>query len=208
MRSEQEWKLQNELVSQGWFFSALSQNSMFKLNSAWSSVQSKLPKNIFNFTIKYINNTLQTRYNLHKWGLSQTSNFSFCFQSEPLLHVIAVCQTYLTQGRFTWQRSSILHFIARTFQSIPNSILYADVPGFVTPSKYLELGKQLREKYKQVKFVNLSISALGFFGKTSSDFTNMMNDLHMDTAQTSFVIRKIINIAIRILYYVFCCRNK
>ena len=33
----------------------------------------------------------------------------------------------------------------------------------------LELVKQLMEKYKQVKFVNLSISALGLFDKTSSD---------------------------------------
>ena len=134
MRSEQEWKPQNKLISQGWLFSVISQNSMFTLNSAWSSVQSKLPKNIFNFTIKFINNSLPTRYNLRRWGLLTTSDCSFCFQSESLLHIIAGCQTYLTQGRFTWRHDSILHFIANTFQFIPNSILYADVPGFATPS--------------------------------------------------------------------------
>ena len=107
---------------------------MFKSNSTWSSVRSKLPNNIFNFTIDYIINTLPTRYNLLKRGLSQKLDCSFCFQSESLLHVIAGYQIYLRLGRFTWRHNSILHVIASTFQYIPNSILYADVPSFVTPS--------------------------------------------------------------------------
>ena len=250
VRSEHEMKLQNDLISQGWFFSIISQQSILNLTSAWSSVQRKLPKNIFNFSIKYINNTLPTRSNLHKWGLSPTSDCSFCSQSESLLHVIAGCQNYLTQGRFTWRHDSILHFIAKAFQSIPNSTLYADVPGFVTPSvvtgdslrpdlvlhfrnkclyiveltvgfesnlaknsnrkrlKYLELVNQLTENYNQVKFVNLSISSLGLFDKSSCAFIDMMKDLDMSTDQTSFTIRKIMNIAIRSSYYIFCCRNR
>ena len=99
-----------------------------------SSVQRKLPKNIFYFTVRYINNTLPTRSNLHKWGLLPTSDCSFCSQSESLLHIIAGCQTYLTQGRFTWRHDSILQFIPTTFQSISNSTLFADIPGFVTAS--------------------------------------------------------------------------
>ena len=127
MRSEQEMKLQYDLISQGWFFSIISQQSIFKLTFTLSSVQSRLPKNIFNFTIKYINNTLPTRSNLHKWGLSSTPDCSICFQSESLLHIIAGYQTYLTQGCFTWRHDSILQFIPKTFQSIPNSTLYADI---------------------------------------------------------------------------------
>ena len=89
---------------------------------------------MFNFTIKDINNTFPTHYNLHKCGSSQTSDWLFCFQSELLLHVITGCQTYFTQGCFPWRHNSTLHFIASAFQSIPNSILCTDVPGFVTPS--------------------------------------------------------------------------
>ena len=69
--------------------------------------------------------------------------------------------------------------------------------------KYLELLKQLKEKYKQVKFVTLSISAIGFFDKTSSGFNDMMKDLQIYTTQMSFVIRKIITIAIRTLTIYF-----
>ena len=70
------------------------------------------------------------------------------------------------------------------------------------PLNYIEFVKQLKEKYEQVKFVNFSISALGFFDKTSSDFTDMMKDLHV-----RFVVRKIINIAIGASFNVFCYRN-
>ena len=69
VRSEQEMKLQNDLISQGWFFSIISPQSMLKVTSAWSSVQCKLPKNTFNGTVKYIIKTLPARSILHKWGL-------------------------------------------------------------------------------------------------------------------------------------------
>ena len=39
-----------------------------QVNRIWSTCQSKLPKNIFNFTNRYINNSLPTRKNLNKWG--------------------------------------------------------------------------------------------------------------------------------------------
>ena len=61
--SEREMKLQNDLIPQGWFFSIISQQSILKLTSAWSSVQRKLPKNIFYFTVKYISNTLPSVLN-------------------------------------------------------------------------------------------------------------------------------------------------
>ena len=137
-RRECEMKLQNDFISQGWFLSIISQQSILKLTCVWSSIQRILPKNIFNFTVKYINNTLPTRSNLHKWGLLPTSDCSFCSQLESLLH----CQTYLTQGCFTWPHDSILQFIAKALQSIPNSTLYADVPGFVSPS--VIIGNSLR----------------------------------------------------------------
>ena len=93
IRKEHKDKLQNHLISQGSFFCNIIKYSTLSLNSMWSSVQSKLPKNIFNFTIRYINNTLPTRKNMFKWGLTSTSDCSFCLQPETLLHVIAGCNT-------------------------------------------------------------------------------------------------------------------
>ena len=81
----------------------------------WSSTKSNLPSNIFNFTIKYLNNTLPTRKHLLKWNLSQTSNCGFFLLQETLLHVVAGCKMYLDQGRYTWRHNSALNFLATFF---------------------------------------------------------------------------------------------
>ena len=98
----------------------------------WSSTQSKLPKNIYNFTIRYINNSLPTRKNLKTSGISSNSECTFCLNTETLLHVAAGCQSYL--DRFTWKHDSILNFLAQTLQSIGGFDLFTDLPGFKNPS--------------------------------------------------------------------------
>ena len=75
-------------------------------------------------------------------------------------------------------------------------------------SKYKEMIIEQKKKFRPVKFINLSISALGVFEKESSDFIQMLEHLNSDKACVKYTIRKIINIAIRTTYYVFCCRNK
>ena len=51
-RANYEERLQHHLVSQGSFFSFVKDQSLSSLNSVWSNVQSKMPQNIFNFTIR------------------------------------------------------------------------------------------------------------------------------------------------------------
>ena len=133
-RSSQEDKLQHNLISQGFFFTCVDKYSLKSINSIWSTVQSKLPKNIFNFTVRYINNTLPTRKNMFRWSISQSPDCSFCLNPESLLHVVAGCQHYL--DRFTWRHDSVVNFIASSLQPIINncSSLYADVNGYPSPS--------------------------------------------------------------------------
>ena len=133
-RSNREDKLQHHLTSQGFFFSNFIKYSLSSVNSIWSEAQTHLPKNIYNFTIRYINNSLPTRKNMARWGLSQSPDCSFCLNPESLLHVVAGCQQYL--DRFTWRHDSILNFIAKSLQPVINvhSSLYADVNGFLNPS--------------------------------------------------------------------------
>ena len=246
--SEQENKLQSELINQGSFFSNVRKFSLSQLNAIWSVAQSKLPRNIFNFSFRYINNTLPTRKNLAKWGVTASPECSFCLSSETLLHVVAGCQSYLE--RFTWRHDSILNFLAKTLQSINVGNVYADTPGFknpsiitgdeyrpdilfVTPDKSLyiieltvgyetNLHKNVerkKEKYKNlireqsnhfytVKFINLSMSCLGVFDSECLSFLEMLNTLGMEKMQQQFCIKKMMSIAIRSSYYIFCCRNK
>ena len=222
--------------------------SLSKLNSIWSKSQSSLPKNIYNLTIRYINNTLPTRKNLTKWGIVPNSDCSFCLKPETLLHLVPGCQTYLP--RFTWRHDCVLNFIAKTLQTMKSSNLFADLPGYKSPSiiagdtcrrdllftiskdclyiiefsvgyesnlqnnvdrkeeRCKDLIKQQMKQFKTVKFIIFSISCLGNFSNECQNFLEMLSDIGLDKKHQKFCIKKIMSIAIRASYYIFCCRNK
>ena len=93
-----------------------------------------MPRNIFSVMTKYLNNTLPTKKNLHKWSLSDSLSCSFCLSLETLQHVVSSCNSYLADGRYTWRHNSVLLFLARSFSSLQNCSLYADLPFFSSPS--------------------------------------------------------------------------
>ena len=71
--------------------------------------------------------------------------------------------------------------------------------------QYRELEQQLKQK---ANFVNLSISALGIYDKSTTDFIDMMKTFKFDNKSTIYIIKKITSIAIRTSCYIFCRRNK
>ena len=66
----------------------------------------------------------------------------------------------------------------------------------------------MSRNYRCVKFVNISKSSLGVFSDECSTLLDMMNDIGIDKKQQLYIIKKMINIAIRATYYIFCCRNR
>ena len=134
VRSEHKHRLQTQLQSQGAILSFVLDHSLTVTKSIWTSVQSKMPKNIFNFTIRYLNNSLSTRNNLKKWNFAQSSECSFCHLPETLLHVVAGCKSYLEEGRYTWRHNSALQILANYFRASPGASLYVDLPCFHSPS--------------------------------------------------------------------------
>ena len=74
--------------------------------------------------------------------------------------------------------------------------------------KYLNLINEMSRNYRCVRFINLSMSSLGVFSNECSTFLDMMNDIGIDKKQQRYIIKKMINIAIRATYYIFCCRNR
>ena len=93
--SRAEDKLQHHLTSQGFFFPNVFKYSLSSVNSLWSEVQSHLPKNIYKFTIRYINNSLPTLKNMARWGLSQSPDCSFCL-NHSCVSVVVVNSTVNT----------------------------------------------------------------------------------------------------------------
>ena len=83
--------------------------------------------------MRYINNTLPTQSNLSKWGISSSSDCSFCLSPETLLHIVGGCKSHRDQGRFTWRHDSVLKFIAKSLTAV-NGKLYSDLPEYLNPS--------------------------------------------------------------------------
>ena len=52
------------------------------------------------------------------------------------------------------------------------------------------------------------MSSLGIFSDECSTFLDMMNDIGIDKKQQPYIIKKMVNIAIRSTYFIFCCRNR
>ena len=74
--------------------------------------------------------------------------------------------------------------------------------------RYKDIITEQKKHYKFAKFVNLSISSLGVFSIECDAFLDMLNDLRFDDRHRKYCIGKIMSIAIRSTYYIFCCRNK
>ena len=68
--------------------------------------------------------------------------------------------------------------------------------------------RDLSLDFHSVKFINLSHSALGIFGKSCEPFTDMCNELEFDKQHTDFIVRMLSTIIIRSTCYIFCMRNK
>ena len=66
----------------------------------------------------------------------------------------------------------------------------------------------MSRNYRCVEFVNLSMSSLGVLSDECSSFLVMMNDIDIDKKHQLYIIKKMINMALRAIYYIFCCRNR
>ena len=76
-------------------------------------------------------------------------------------------------------------------------------------AKYHSLISDLTPTYSSIKFINLSMSTLGLLGK-SSDSLLFLEGVKFDrpSSKYKYIVKKIMNIAIRCSYFVFCLRNK
>ena len=74
--------------------------------------------------------------------------------------------------------------------------------------KYLSLIKEMSRNYRCVKFVKISPCQLPWcFLRWILHFLRH-DEIGIDKKQQLYIIKKMINIAIRATYYIFCCRNR
>ncbi len=253
IRKKKSSHIENKLTSQGFTIRAIWNEGFKNMCQLWPTVQAKLPKNIFNFTVRYLNNTLPNNTNMSRWKLADTPLCSRCLKPESLMHVVAGCTVYLVEKRFNWRHDSILLLLAKFLSSINNVKLYFDIPGYDNPemitedqrpdallikegannhkeiivleltvgyetnmsantnrknAKYQQLLDNLNNKYSSVTYVNLSMSALGFYGQSCNTFKETLTRLNVREDSQNFIIKRMSQIAIRTTYFIFCRRNK
>ena len=100
----------------------------------WSKSVSKLQKNIYNFSIRYVNNSLENVSNMHKWGKTTSSLCLHCNKNQTLGHVVAGCETSLREKSYNYRHNSILLNLGRILESIKSIDIYIDIPGYKCPT--------------------------------------------------------------------------
>ena len=73
VQKDNEMCIIHELKSQGFMGTSILTPASSRTRSLWSTAQQNMQRNIFNFSIKYLKNTLATRKNLNKWAIFQSS---------------------------------------------------------------------------------------------------------------------------------------
>ena len=81
----------NKLVSQSIVVKALWQETLVSDVKQWHRTLNKLSKNIFNFCIRYLNNTLPTLKNMVLWKKSENALCKVCYKRVVIHGDIILC---------------------------------------------------------------------------------------------------------------------
>ena len=71
-------------------------------------------------------------------------------------------------------------------------------------NNYSQLLEDLKSRYKKVKFINLSMGAIGIYGETHAKICLKTSG---NENEVNYLLRKVCNICIRATYFIFCKRN-
>ena len=89
--------------------------------------------------------------------------------------------------------SSFIDFSFRLSYQARSAVVFNILSKFVSQrkkDKYQELFQALNSQFSSVKFVNLSVSCLGIFGRSADSFIDMCKELEIDKSYLRFIIRK------------------
>ena len=68
-------------------------------------------------------------------------------------------------------------------------------------NNYSELLEDLKSRYKKVKFINLSMGAIGIYGDTCFNLKSVLKHLGLNENEVNYLLRKLCNICIRATYF-------
>ena len=155
------------------------------------------PSNIYNFTVRYLNNTLPTlKKNMTIWGKASSDICLACnSNAQSPMHVVSGCKVHLQQGRYTWRHNSILANITKALAGLKDVQIYADLPGYACPTSVTRSLKRpdliLVHRKENVVVVELTC---GFITKVKENserkqtsYNETLQDLHARYKNATFV---------------------
>ena len=153
----------SQMKTQGLVMKSIWEHSWSKSTNYWHKAVSRLPKNIYSFVTRYLNNTLANGTNTLKWRTSQTSTCGVCGGNETLGHVISGCKVAMEQGRYTWRHDSVLKSIALALSPIVRpSEIFCDCDPLIFKSPSIISGNRYRPdliiKFQQTKLLILELT--------------------------------------------------
>ena len=101
-----------------------------------------MPKNVYNFTLRYMNNTLPTMKNMKMWKKLYSSDCKFRQQTQTLGHVVGGCISSLREDRYNWRHDSVIVNMAKFITALKNVQVFADTDQYMSPS--IITGEDLR----------------------------------------------------------------
>ena len=132
-RLETKSRIENELTTQKLVFKSIWNHADNHFNIYWRKTINRLPKNIYNFVIRYLNNTLANATKTFKWKFRTNPYCNFCHARQTLRHAVGSCSVFLREKRYTWRHNSVLLNIANSIRRDQNITLYEDLDMFASP---------------------------------------------------------------------------
>ena len=161
IRKNSENRLLSKLTTQSLVMKSIWDQGLSTYAKYWSSVCENMPRSIYNFAIRYLNNSLSNRSNTHKWGSVPSPNCLHCQTPQTLGHVVGGCKQALKDGKFNWRHDSVLLNFTKAIASIPNVRVYSDLKDsdlFMSPS--VVSGEMLRPDLIVIKGSDMFIMEL------------------------------------------------
>ena len=120
------------LTTQGLVIKAISDYADKKHTTTWHKALSRLPRNIYWFVIRYLNNTLANNTNLSKWGLKNFTKRDICDEIQTLGYIVEGCKTALDKKRHNWRHDSTV--LSNFIKTAKNMKIHCDIEGYINPS--------------------------------------------------------------------------
>ena len=67
--------------------------------------------------------------------------------------------------------------------------------------RYNALIQRFKTTFRKIKFINLSLGAIGIYSKSKDTFLDLLSSLEVDKEHSSYVLPKISNVCIRTTYF-------